>query len=380
MPMSHPHGETLVDLFTKPPVEVDAILPVITLSRRSQADLEMLATGALSPLTGFMGRKDYQSVLSDMRLDSGLIWTLPIVLPVYNEIVDTLKVSNEAILADDDGNLLGRISIEDVYEVDKEKEAEAVFQTTDLAHPGVGALSRQGDWYVAGEVEVYQLPEHNRFRVYRHSPRDLRELFAEKGWRTVVAFQTRNPIHRAHEYLTKCALEFVDGLLIHPVVGETKGDDIPAEIRMECYEAIIENYFPHRHTVLSVFPAFMRYAGPREAVFHAITRKNYGCTHFIVGRDHAGVGDYYGTYDAQKIFDEFSPEELGIQPLFFEHAFFCQRTHSMATTKTSRAMDHEKVFLSGSKVREMLINGQRLPVEFTRPEVEDILRRHYQNG
>ena len=378
--MSIPHGEILIDLQAEAPQEVNSDLPVVTLSQRGQADFEMLATGALSPLSGFMGADDYHSVLKEMRLRNGLIWSLPIVLPVEAALAEHLKSFAEAVLEGSNGEILGKITIEDIYKADKEKEAETVFLTSDAAHPGVAALQNLGNWYVAGEVEAYKFSHHGRFSQYRHSPSELRKLFEKKGWKTVVGFQTRNPIHRAHEYLTKCALEFVDGLLIHPIVGETKGDDIPAEIRVECYEAIIDNYFPHHHTVLSVYPAFMRYAGPREAIFHAITRKNYGCTHFIVGRDHAGVGDYYGTYDAQKIFDQFTPEELGIQPLFFEHAFYCKRTNSMATTKTSRAMDHEKIFLSGSKVREMLKNGERLPEEFTRSEVEEILRRHYQNG
>jgi sulfate adenylyltransferase len=315
-----------------------------------------------------------------MKLASGLIWPLPVVLPLKDSEAKTVRTAEAAVLKDSAGRTLGKITVSDVYKAEKENEADSVFLTTDSAHPGVAALLHCGDWYVEGEVEVYQLPHHLQFGEYRQSPTDLRRTFNDKGWKTIVGFQTRNPIHRAHEYLTKCALEFVDGLLIHPVVGETKEDDIPAKIRMECYEAIIDHYYPHRHTVLSVYPAFMRYAGPREAIFHAITRKNYGCTHFIVGRDHAGVGDYYGTYDAQRIFDQFMSEDLGIQPLFFEHSFYCQRTHSMATTKTSRAMDHEKIFLSGSKVREMLTKGESLPEEFTRPEVETVLRRHYQNG
>lgn len=326
-----------------------------------------------------MNRDDYESTMKDMRLSrhGGMVWTLPITLPVDRNDHDRLIHHSEVYLTSPQGDLLGKINISDVYRYDKSREARTVYGTTRSSHPGVAALYSQGDYYVAGEVEAYALPEHTRFRGYRLSPHVTRERFQEKGWKRVVAFQTRNPIHRAHEYITKCALELVDGLLVHPIVGETSPDDIPAEVRMKCYQAILDNYFPHRHTILSVYPAFMRYAGPREAVFHAITRKNYGCTHFIVGRDHAGYKDFYGTYDAQKIFDRFSREELGIEPMFFEHAFYCTRTHSMATTKTSRAMDHEKVFLSGTKVREILEAGGRLPQEFTRPEVEEILRRYY---
>ena len=375
--MINPHGGPLVDRMVPHPEELDATLTTITLSRRSQSDLEMIATGACSPLTGFMSQQDYSSVVEEMRLANGSVWSIPITLPISAEQVSNLKGVEEATLSTESDGVIGKIQISDIYKPDKEREAEKVYLATDDKHPGVAALLSGGKYYVAGDIEVYQLPEHKNFGEYRMSPRQLRAVIEEKGWKSVVAFQTRNPIHRAHEYITKCALEMVDGLIIHPIVGETKSDDISADVRMACYEAIIEHYYPHRHTILSVYPASMRYAGPREAIFHALTRKNYGCTHFIVGRDHAGVGSYYGTYDAQKIFENFNREELGIEPMFFEHAFYCKRTNSMATTKTSRAMDHEKVFLSGTKVREMLIAGVDLPEEFTRPEVSDILKKHY---
>ena len=375
--MINPHGGPLVDRMVPHPEELDATLTTITLSRRSQSDLEMIATGACSPLTGFMSQQDYSSVVEEMRLANGSVWSIPITLPISAEQVSNLKGVEEATLSTESDGVIGKIQISDIYKPDKGREAEKVYLATDDKHPGVAALLSGGKYYVAGDIEVYQLPEHKHFGEYRMSPRQLRAVIEEKGWKSVVAFQTRNPIHRAHEYITKCALEMVDGLIIHPIVGETKSDDIPADVRMACYEEIIEHYYPHRHTILSVYPASMRYAGPRDAIFHALTRKNYGCTHFIVGRDHAGVGSYYGTYDAQKIFENFNREELGIEPMFFEHAFYCKRTNSMATTKTSRAMDHEKVFLSGTKVREMLIAGVDLPEEFTRPEVSDILKKHY---
>ena len=375
--MINPHGGPLVDRMVPHPEELDATLTTITLSRRSQSDLEMIATGACSPLMGFMSQQDYSSVVEEMRLANGSVWSIPITLPISAEQVSNLKGVEEATLSTESDGVIGKIQISDIYKPDKGREAEKVYLATDDKHPGVAALLSGGKYYVAGDIEVYQLPEHKHFGEYRMSPRQLRAVIEEKGWKSVVAFQTRNPIHRAHEYITKCALEMVDGLIIHPIVGETKSDDISADVRMACYEAIIEHYYPHRHTILSVYPASMRYAGPREAIFHALTRKNYGCTHFIVGRDHAGVGSYYGTYDAQKIFENFNREELGIEPMFFEHAFYCKRTNSMATTKTSRAMDHEKVFLSGTKVREMLIAGVDLPEEFTRPEVSDILKKYY---
>ena len=377
--MVNPHGEKLINLLVE--TDKSEILgnefPLITLSSKSEADLEMLATGAMSPLTGFMGLEDYKSVLNNMRLSNGLIWPLPIVLPVNDSLAKELIKFDQAYLRDNKMNIIGNIKISDVYKIDKEFEAKKIFLTTSIDHPGVASLYNSENWYVSGEIEVFQLPNHKNFNKYRMTPADLRNTFKEKGWKTIVGFQTRNPIHRAHEYLTKCALEFLDGLLIHPIVGETKGDDIPAETRMKCYEVIIENYYPLSHTLLSVYPAFMRYAGPREAIFHAITRKNYGCTHFIVGRDHAGVGDYYGTYDAQLIFRQFEMKELGIVPLFFEHSFYCKRTNSMATKKTSLANNNEKIFLSGSKVRQMLTNNEPLPEEFTRTEVEIVLRRHY---
>lgn len=375
--MIDPHGGTLLNLFTTRPEDFESDIPSTPLGMRGLANFEMLATGALSPLRGFMNRADYESTVMDMRLSNGLVWTLPITLPVGEDLVGRLKGHSEVYLESPDGDVLGKVTVSDIFRYDKEREAEKVFRTDDVSHPGVSALYAQGDYYVAGDVEAYALPPHKRFNEYRLAPAESRTEFKKKGWRWVVGFQTRNPIHRAHEYIIKCALELADGLLIHPIVGQTTGDDIPAEVRIECYEAILDNYFPHRHTILGVYPAFMRYAGPREAVFHAITRKNYGCTHFIVGRDHAGYKTFYGTYDAQKIFEEFSEEELGIKPMFFEHAFYCKRTNSMATTKTSRAMDHEKVFLSGSKVRQVLASGGRLPEEFTRPEVEEILKRYY---
>jgi len=375
--MISPHRGVLVDRVVPQLKEIDTTLSNITLSRRSQSDLEMIATGACSPLMGFMSQQDYSSVVEEMRLANGSVWSIPITLPISAEQVSNLKGVEEATLSTESDGVIGKIQISDIYKPDKGREAEKVYLATDDKHPGVAALLSGGKYYVAGDIEVYQLPEHKNFGEYRMSPRQLRAVIEEKGWKSVVAFQTRNPIHRAHEYITKCALEMVDGLIIHPIVGETKSDDISADVRMACYEAIIEHYYPHRHTILSVYPASMRYAGPREAIFHALTRKNYGCTHFIVGRDHAGVGSYYGTYDAQKIFENFNREELGIEPMFFEHAFYCKRTNSMATTKTSRAMDHEKVFLSGTKVREMLIAGVDLPEEFTRPEVSDILKKYY---
>ena len=331
----------------------------------------MLAVGALSPLEGFLGRDDYESVVEDMRLANGLPWALPVCLAV-----EQAPSGDRVALADESGRLLGVLEVEEVFDYDREREAERCFRTTDEAHPGVARLYAQHPLYLAGRVTVFDRLEP-AFPELALDPADTRRIFAERGWKRVVGFQTRNPIHRAHEYLTKGALETVDGLLIHPLVGETKSDDVPAATRVECYRVLVENYYPAGRVVVSAFPAAMRYAGPREAIWHAICRKNYGCSHFIVGRDHAGVGSYYGTYDAQLIFDEFEPHELDIEPMFFEHAFWCKVCGQMATPKTCPHGGDDHVFLSWTKVRELLANGELPPAEFSRPEVAKALIEAY---
>lgn len=353
-------------------------LASVTMNRRETSDLEMIATGALSPLEGFMVRADYQSVCEEGRLANGLPWTIPITLAVSSEFGAELEVGQPVVLRGLDGIAYGILEVADVFTPDKEREAESVLRTTDTAHPGVAYLQKTGDSYLGGRVTLLQRPAHNELEDYRLDPKETRVLFRAKGWDSIAAFQTRNPIHRAHEYLQKCALELVDALLIHPIMGETKSDDIPGDVRLECYQALLSNYYPAGRVAMSILPAAMRYAGPREAVFHAIVRKNYGCTHFIVGRDHAGVGGYYGTYDAHHIFREFEALEIGITPLFFDHAFWCKNCGNMASTKTCPHESKDHVFLSGTKIREMLARGESLPVEFTRPEVAEILRKHYQ--
>lgn len=354
-------------------------LKKISVSPRVVSDLELLSIGAMSPNEGFMGKEDYESVVETMRLKNGLLWSVPITLPVSREEAANLKEGEDALLLDELGNAIAILHLQEKFSYDKKKEAKEVYRTTDEAHPGVKVVYSQGDVLLGGNISLINRPPNPEFPEYRLEPAQTRNLFKEKEWKRVVAFQTRNPIHRAHEYLQKCALEMADGLLIHPIVGETKSDDIPAHVRMECYKALIENYYPKNRVVLSVLPAAMRYAGPREAIFHALMRKNYGCTHFIVGRDHAGVGNYYGTYDAHKIFDEFKPEEIGITPLFFDHAFYCKKCAAMVTTKTCPHPQEFHVILSGTKVRELLKNKQDLPLEFTRPEVGRILMEAYEN-
>jgi sulfate adenylyltransferase len=366
-----PHGGQLVDRLGERPDDVES-LERLTLTAREVSDLGMVASGALSPLEGFMGRDDYERVVDEMRLAGGLPWALPVCLAVA-----TAPRGDRVTLADESGRLLAVLDVADVYPYDREREAEKCFRTTDPDHPGVARLFRQEELYLAGRVNVFDRVAP-AFPELALDPADTRATFAERGWKRVVGFQTRNPIHRAHEYLTKGALETVDGLLIHPLVGETKSDDVPAATRVECYRVLVDNYYPADRVVVAAFPAAMRYAGPREAIWHALCRKNYGCSHFIVGRDHAGVGSYYGTYDAQLIFDEFEPHELDIEPMFFEHAFWCKVCGQMGTPKTCPHGGDDHVFLSGTKVRGLLAKGDLPPVEFSRPEVAKVLIEAYQ--
>lgn len=381
--MSHglipPHGGTLIDVQVTDDARKATLAaaaetaPRIKLPAREQCDLELLAVGAMSPLNGFMNEADFHGVCDNMRLSSGLPWSVPITCSVSQAEADKIDIGAQVALTDDTDRLLAILTVEQKYAHDKKKEAEKVYRTTDEAHPGVAVVNTQGDVCLGGPIEVLTPRHEPEFTEYRLTPAQTRNTFSEKGWETVVAFQTRNPIHRAHEYITKCALEIVDGLMVHPLVGETKAGDIPADVRMQCYNVLLENYYSTDRSMLAVWPAAMRYAGPREAILHALVRKNYGVTHFIVGRDHAGVGDYYGTYDAQEIFDEFEPADIGITPLKFEHSFWCKKSGAMATSKTTNSAKEDRVFLSGTKVREMLSNGERPPVEFTRPEVADLL-------
>ncbi|MBI3247596.1 MAG: sulfate adenylyltransferase [Deltaproteobacteria bacterium] len=373
-----PHGGQLVNRLVTGVrrdqlLEQARSLPIVQLDERAQSDVEMIAVGAFSPLRGFLGEDDYRSVVDDMRLANGLPWSIPISLQVSREQAGKLKEGSEVALTDERGMVLAILDLAELYSPDRQEEARLVYGTTESAHPGVAAMLQGGEVYLGGEIRVVNRPDTVAFPAYHRDPAQTRALFRERGWRTVVGFQTRNPIHRAHEYITKGALEIVDGLLLHPLVGKTKGDDIPADVRMRCYEVLMEHYYPQDRVLLSVYPAAMRYAGPREAIFHALARKNYGCTHFIVGRDHAGVGNYYGTYDAQKLFDEFQPGELGIQPLKFENAFYSKVTGQMATAKTAPGGPDTQVNLSGTKVRELLSQGQLPPPEFSRPEVANIL-------
>ena len=368
-----PHGGTLVNRVLgadegRAALELAAGLPSVTLDPRGVADLELIATGAYSPLTGFMGLADYQRVLHEMRLASGLPWSLPITL----RVTDARRVRDTVALKAPDDNAVALLEVREVFTHSKEEEAQLSYGTTDPQHPGVAQLYGQGDFLVGGDIRLLRRTAP-AFPELALDPVDTRRVFAERGWRTVVGFQTRNPVHRAHEYIQKAALETVDGLLLHPLLGATKDDDVPAAVRVKSYRVLLERYYPRDRVLLAGFPAAMRYAGPREAVFHALVRKNYGCTHFIVGRDHAGVGNYYGTYDAQRIFDRFARGELGIHIICFEHTFYCQRCGGMASPKTCPHDAESHVTLSGTKVRELLRSGTLPPPEFSRPEVGQVL-------
>ncbi|MGD1277688.1 MAG: sulfate adenylyltransferase [Tepidisphaeraceae bacterium] len=386
MSLITPHGGKLIDRC----LEADAAgaarreaasLTAVPLSPREQFDLEMIAIGAFSPLQGFIGSADFESVCRDMRLADGTVWPIPITLCPPNEVAGRIDAGQKIALTDSQGRALAVMHVQEKYVHDKNLEIPNVYRTTDEAHPGVAIVKKQGDSCLAGPIDVIQPNHQPEFAEYRLPPPQTRRAFAARAWSTVAAFQTRNPIHRSHEYLTKCALEMTDGLLIHPLVGETKSDDIPAAVRMECYTTLIEKYYNPQRTMLSVMPLAMRYAGPREAVLHALIRKNYGVTHFIVGRDHAGVGDYYGTYDAQKIFDQFDvPREIGVTILKFEHAAWCKRCAAVVSPKTCPHGADQKIAPSGTKVRQMLKAGHRPPSEFSRPEIADILIRWAQSA
>jgi len=382
-----PHGGKLVNCELKGPRRASALrsarkMKSLRLSELELADLEMIANGALSPLRGFMNRKEFNSVLRRMRLPNGIAWSVPVLKQVSRKEREGLKKGDKVALVDDKDRILAIQSVNDIFSHPKQSHVLKVYGTKDKDHPGVANVYAMGDFLIGGEIKLLNRPYHKNFSKYRMTPLETRAYFRNKNWNTIVAFQTRNPIHRAHEYIQKCSLEIVDGLLTHPLVGKTQKGDIPASVRMRCYEVLIKNYFPKDRVLLSVFPAHMRYAGPREAIFHAIARKNYGCTHFIVGRDHAGASrpdgkPYYGAFDAQRIFSKFKPEEIGITPLFFGFAFFCKKCEDMVSPKTCPHKDSDHIFLSGTKVREMLKQGKLPPREFTYPEVARILMEAY---
>ena len=380
------HGGALVDRLVGGDRAADVLrrakaLSPIRLDARTAADAELIATGALSPLNGFLSKGDYFSVIREAHLAKGDLFPIPITLSVPRADASKYREGSEASLVDDNGEPFGIMSVQEMYAVDRDHEAKEVYKTVDAKHPGVAYLfERRDEVALGGPITLARRTIERKFPAHHRDPGEVREVIASRGWRRTVAFQTRNPIHRAHEYLLRCALEITDGLVVHPLVGETKGDDVPAAVRVRCYEALLENYFPKDRTLLTVFPFAMRYAGPREALMHAIARQNYGFSHFIVGRDHAGVGNYYGTYDAQRIFETLAPNELAIQTLFFEHSFYCRACGGVASIKTCPHGDEQRLLLSGTRVRELLSKGEAPPVEFSRPEVAAILIAAYRSA
>jgi len=379
-----PHGGTLLSLLAEGEERVQGLgkannLPQIHMNSREVSDLIMLSMGAFSPLKGFMTKQDYEGVLTHMHLNDGTFWPVPITLAVSKAHAESLKEGQEVALIDgNSGEIIGTMTVEEKYSYDKDLEAKNVFQTTDGKHPGVHKLYQQGEILVGGPVTVLSEGAYpSRFSDYYGRPAEVRAIFKERGWDLIAAFQVRNPIHRSHEYCTKIALEISDGLFIHPLVGALKEDDIPAEVRIKCYEVLLEQYYPKDRVVMKVYPMEMRYAGPREALLHAIIRQNFGCSHLIVGRDHAGVGNYYGPFDAQKIFDSLSPDDLEIKPLKIDWTFYCYKCEGMASMKTCPHRPEDRCLISGTELRRMLSSGQMPPPEFSRPEVLEILIEYY---
>lgn len=379
-----PHGGKLLPLLVNGKERDEAFnearaLPHVRLNSREVSDLIMLATGAFSPLEGFTGRGDYERVITEMCLKNGLLWPIPITLSISKDKAENIKEGQRiALLSSDNDEVMATMLVEEKYTYDKHREAVQVFGTDDREHPGVRSIYEQGEIYLGGPVQVISEGDYPTRFVEFARPAETRALFVERGWRTIAAFQTRNPLHRSHEYLTKIALEVCDGLLIHPIVGKLKAGDIPAEVRMECYRVLLDNYYPKARVILKVYPMEMRYGGPREAILHAIIRQNFGCSHIIIGRDHAGVGNYYGPFDAQAIFDELKEGDLHIQPLKLDNTFYCQKCESMASFKTCPHGSESHLSISGTKLREILSRGERPPEEFSRPEVVDILIKYYQ--
>src|SRR5688572_11179179 len=353
-------------------------LPAIRVSSREKGDLIMLGIGGFSPLDGFMTRADWQGVCDDFRTASGLFWPIPITLSVDTMAADSIGIGDDIALAGEDGDVLAVMNVSEKYSIDKAHECLSVFRTTDRDHPGVKMVMQQGDVNLAGPVQVLSDGGFKaKYGALFMTPAETRSTFEQLGWARVAAFQTRNPMHRSHEYLAKIAIEVCDGVLVHSLLGNVKAGDIPAEVRTRAIAALIEKYFRAGTVVQAGYRLDMRYAGPREALLHALFRQNYGCSHLIVGRDHAGVGKYYGPFDAHRIFDEIPPGSLKTQPLKIDIAFWCYACGGMASGRTCPHSEEDQLQVSGTQLRKWLSEGSAVPPEFSRPEVLEILREHY---
>ena len=379
-----PHGGALKPLLLDETARNEetvraASLPQVRITSMETSDIIMLAMGAFSPLDGFMGQADYRGVVKEMRMADGTLWPIPITLAVSQEQADGIAEGGDIALVDEEsGEVMATMTVNEKYTYDKAEEARQVYRTEDKAHPGVAKTYAQEEVYLGGPVKVLsEGPYPAQYGDSYGRPAETRAIFQDRGWNTVAAFQTRNPIHRSHEYCTKIAMEVCDGVLVHPLVGKLKAGDIPAETRMKCYEVLLDLYYPSDRVLLKVYPMEMRYGGPREAVLHAIFRQNYGCSHLIVGRDHAGVGNYYGPFDAQNIFDDLEPGALHIKPLKIDWTFWCYKCGAMASLKTCPHDKNDHCLISGTELRNMLSQGQKPPAEFSRPEVLDILKNFY---
>jgi sulfate adenylyltransferase len=354
-------------------------LKQVPMSSRETSDFLMLAMGAYTPLTGFMGHDDWHGACADMKLSGGLFWPIPITLSCTQALADSIAVEEEVALVDaESGEVMGTLEVTEKYKIDKTFECQHVFRTADPKHPGVEKVLGQGEVNLAGRVSAVSegvYPQQYKGLYYR--PAETRALFTDKGWSKVAAFQTRNPMHRSHEHLAKIAIEICDGLLIHQVLGALKAGDIPAEVRVKAIDTLTENYFVPGTYIQAGYPIEMRYAGPREALLHAVFRQNFGCSHLVIGRDHAGVGSYYGPFDAQHIFDQLAPGSLVIQPLKIDVTFYCYKCDGMATARTCPHDDKDRLQISGTRLREMFAKGEKIPEEFSRPEVAAVLQAYY---
>jgi len=379
-----PHGGVLSALLVKNEqqrkenIQQAKSFAKVLLTSKEVSDVIMLAMGAFSPLEGFMNRNDYETVVREMRLANGILWPIPVTVAISKEIAHNIKEGKKIALVDPERDeIMASMIIQEKFTYGKSEEVRRVFGTHDKAHPGVKKIYDQGEIYIGGPVQVFSEGEYAEKYPEYARPAETRAIFAEKGWKTVAAFQTRNPIHRSHEYLTKAAMEICDGLFIHPIVGKLKDDDIPAEVRLKCYKVLLEKYYPKDRVLLKVCPMEMRYGGPREALLHAIIRQNFGCSHMIVGRDHAGVGNYYGPFDAQDIFDELKPNDLYLKPIKMDRSFWCYKCKQVVTRKICPHTDKDHLVISGTDLRAMLSRNEMPPKEFGRPEVIDILIDYY---